>query len=723
MNILLIGGSGNFINDLIIKLNKEGHRIYLLTGSRYKQAPYQKVFERYDFTYDCTCLDEIFESINPDLTIFLGAHDTNFKWQQEKEGVRFSASLMNILMSYTMSNSGRFIYLSSGEVYGADYETFIPEDSPKTPAGMKGMVLSQAEEICESFRTSRGLDILTLRLDHFYSIPKVIKDIDNLCAMMCLEALEKNTITITENNWNAYLYVTDAVEYVYRFVTNKEYAHAVYNLSSAVAVSDREIAEIIVREMGEDIQLVVSERPGVRNVLSNERMAQELGAPMCCDVAAIVRKMANQMKKNSNIFLRGDEAKLPFWKRVLNKANWFIKAMIPFAENLILFIPVFMINNRTTESTYFANLDIYLLYVLLFAIVYGQQQAVFSAVLATVGYCFRQMYDKTGFEVMLDANTYIWIAQLFILGLSIGYMKDKLNVLKRENEDEQEFLSVQLHDIQDINSSNIRVKDALETQIVNQSDSIGKIYSITSTLDQYSSEEVLFYATEMLGKLFGSRDVAIYTISNDVYARLFSSTSEKASSLGHSIRYSEMGEFYEVLKSRKVFINRNLDESLPLMANAIFEEDKMQMIICIWGIPWERMTLGQANQLTVISSLIQNAVLRANRYLKALEKERFVEGSKLMETSAFSALANAFMAAEHKGLTDSTLIRIKTISQDYVTICTILGEKLRDSDYMGTLEDGGLYVLLCNTNTADTAHVINRFAQQGVEAEIVEDML
>ena len=46
MNILLVGGPGSLINNLIIKLGKEGHRIYLLTGSKYKQTAYHKVFER-----------------------------------------------------------------------------------------------------------------------------------------------------------------------------------------------------------------------------------------------------------------------------------------------------------------------------------------------------------------------------------------------------------------------------------------------------------------------------------------------------------------------------------------------------------------------------------------------------------------------------------------------------------------------------------------------------
>ena len=129
---------------LIIKLNKEGHRIYLLSGSRYKQAPYQKVFERYDFTYDCECLGEIFESVNPDITLYIGAFDTNFRWHDEqKEAVKYSTSLMNILMAYSMNSTGRFIYLSSDEVYSGDYEQNIWEDELLTPGSNRSMVLSQ----------------------------------------------------------------------------------------------------------------------------------------------------------------------------------------------------------------------------------------------------------------------------------------------------------------------------------------------------------------------------------------------------------------------------------------------------------------------------------------------------------------------------------------------------------------------------------------------------
>lgn len=724
MNILLIGGCSSVINNLIIKLNKEGHRVYLLTGNRYHKLPYQKVFERYNFSYDSSCLNEIFESISPDLTICMGAYDTNFEWEKEEaESVKYSAAMMNILMGYAMEGEGRFIYLSSDEVYGITSDENISEKEPVSPTNFKGMVLAQTEEMCESYRKSQGLDIVTLRLDHLYSIPRAMSDVNNICSAMCLEALERQTITIDENSSLSVLFERDAVEYIYRMAVAKKHNHSLYNISSSTELTERQLAEMVQKAMGYDVRIVVKGRELKRRILSNRLFESEFGNPFFCDTEVIVKKIVEQMKRDRRVYLHGEDGEQSLHQKVLKKAGWLFEVMIPFAENLVAFIPFFMLNNRAVGSEYFANLDFYLLYVLLFAIVYGQQQAIFSAMLAVAGYCFRQMYDRSSFEVMLDANTYVWIAQLFILGMAVGFMRDNIQKLKRESEEERDFLSLQLHDIHDINNSNVRVKDTLETQIINQNDSVGKIYGITSTLDQYSPEEVLFYAAEMIGKLVRSKDVAIYVVSNASYARLFSSTSKKARSMGNSIRYPELGEMYQTLLERKVFINRRLDERYPLMANAIFDDrGAMQMILMIWSIPWESMTLGQANQLVVISALIQNAVLRANHYLAALEEKRYVEHTQLLETTAFDALMKAYLKAERKGLTECVVLKIGMPAEgmDYRQAGQEIIGKLRQTDYIGMLGDGELYILLPNTNSEDARFVRERLAEIGYGSNVVE---
>lgn len=721
MNILLIGGSGSLINNLIIKLKKEGHRIFLLTGEHYKKVTYEKVFEKYNFTYDSESLNEIFESVNPDVTVFLGAYDTNFQWKlEEREAVRYTSSLMNILVAYSMVKKGRFIYLSSDEVYTGNYREDIEEHTVPSALGFRAMTLAQGERICENYRESRELDIVVLRLDHLYSIPRDGQDMAGICAKMCLQAMESGYIMASTEEVFSLLHESDAVEFIYQMIHCKKHQRPLYNLSSSITVSEVELAKLIQKYMGESISIVENEGQGGRRVLAGKLFEEEFGITAFQKLEDTIKKMVSYMKKNKEVFLNHEQLKLPWYKRLLKKWGWFLRIVIPFVENMICFIPFFMLNNRAVGSEYFSNLDFYLLYVLLFAIVYGQQQATFSAVLATAGYLFRQMYHRTGFEVMLDYNTYVWIAQLFILGLVVGYMRNQIQSVKRESAELEEHLSRQINDIKDINGSNVRVKGVLEKQVIDQKDSIGKIYSITSRLDQYMPDEVLFYAVEMLTELMGSRDVAIYSVVNSDYARMFSAGSVRARELGNSIRYREMGEMYEDLEAQKVYINRRLDEHYPLMANAIYEEDQMKMIIMIWGISWEHMTLGQANLLVVISYLIQNAVLRANRYMAALEAKRYLEDTRILEPEAFTSLVSAYQKAKNRNLTECTILKIDAESENYEEAGKILMGNLRQSDYMGNLKDGGLYVLLTNTSKEEAGIVISRFSENGYDSRIVE---
>ena len=52
MVVFLIGGESRLMDGLINKFNKDGHRVYLLTGNRNVRTSYQKVFEKYNFKYD-----------------------------------------------------------------------------------------------------------------------------------------------------------------------------------------------------------------------------------------------------------------------------------------------------------------------------------------------------------------------------------------------------------------------------------------------------------------------------------------------------------------------------------------------------------------------------------------------------------------------------------------------------------------------------------------------
>lgn len=755
MNILIIGGAGSLVNQIIRKMKKEGHRVHLLTGDRYKSDAYERVFERYDLPYDSDCLSEVFESAGPDVTIFMGAFDSNFRWENEqREMVRFTSGLTNFLMAHAMTGKGRFVFLSSDEVYSESYETNIDEEAPTNPSSLKGMALSQGEELCASFRKFREAEIIVARLDHLYQIPEKPKDVNDLPSIMCLEAMKTGSISVNSGNCFSLLYDSDAVEFISRLVCSTECLHSVYNLSGSREMTEKEVAEYVQLSMRDDsddskeeesVAIVEKQTERHRCILSNRRFDSEFGVKIFASTSLSVAKVVKYMTDHEDMFLSGEQEEKSFLQRFKERAGWLITALIPYLENLIFFFLFFFLNSGAANSRYFSQLDFYLLYVLLFAVVHGQHQATFSAVLAVLGSFFTLAHSQGFMAIALDYTMYIWIAQLFIVGLVVGYMKDRIAKMKLESEEEREFLHLQLSDIKDINGSNVRVKDALETQIVNHSDSVGKIYSITSKLETDSPEEVLFHAAEIVREFLGSKDIAIYTVSNNDYARLFAFTSDRSKVMGKSIRYRELGEVYDTLSERKVYINRELDEKYPMMASSIFnQEDQMQIIMMAWGIPWERMTLGQADLLTVVGYLIQNAVLRAARYINMLENRRYQENQYLMEQEAFSSLTRVFLDAREKQLTECVVVRLipleeaaagqeensliptaplseKAALERYEVAARELTSKIRNTDYIGVLEDGKMYILLTNTTIEDAAFVMERIQGETYRCVLLED--
>ena len=719
MNILLVGGLSGLLSQLIRKFKKEGHRVSLLTGSRAKEDFPEKVFEVYRFPYDSDSVHAIFESALPDVTVFLGAYDLNFRWNEgQKTAVQFVSALTNLLTSFDISGRGRFIYLSSDEVYGGDYPEDIAEDTAVRPETVKGRALAQGENMCSFFGKMAGRDVLTLRLQHLYCVPKKRTDCNETLTWYCLETLRGNALHADENKKFALLYESDAVEFIYKAADCGYHASGLYNLSSSVETSEAELARQIYHAMrtgpggiaGPPVPPdVYRGEPGSRCVLSNERFMGEFSAAFFGYTQKKIEEIAAEMKAAKADFLTDAEHKPSLWKRLKERAGWFIKAAVPFLENIIFFLLFFLLNRFAADSTYFSRLDIYLLYVLLFAIVHGQHQAIFSALLATLGFFVRRTQGGNVLEAAVDYGTYVWIAQLFTVGLLVGYLHDQIRFLKDEAADEQEYLSGQLTDIRSINDSNVRVKAALTTQLINQNNSIGKIYRMTSALDQMVPEEVLFRAASVLGELMDSADVAIYTVSNREYARLFSSTSRMARRGGNSIRYRELGKLSEVLGDHKVYINRELDEQYPMMASAIYSEDEMQA-----------MTMGQADYLVVCGYLIQNAVVHATRYLSLLHSERYLEGTEILNRESFHTLARSFLRARESGLTECVLMEVSSFTRSLTEAGLDVRKSLRSSDYVGVGENGRLHVLLSNTGKEEAAIVGTRFREKGYECRIKE---
>ncbi len=754
MDVLLVGSTGSLMQKLVDKLDKEKYRIFILTEEGKEVSSYRRAFETYRFQYDNACIREVFASVKPDITLFFGAYDRNFRWDDAQNSmVQYSSALLNMLMAYIANQKGRFIYLSSEVVFEGLSVNDELEVINHTESFPKAQAVAMGEKMCLDYRTMSDSDIVILRLDNLYGIPAGPEELDNVCAQMCMEALDTGEVTVDGENGilveeekpavetiaaaqftiemeksYSFLYISDAVDFIYQIVAADKCRQPLYQISDPHTVTQKDIAELISRTLSDKSQeggptVVEAYKKNKSSIILTEHaFSNEFNMRIMNSPEKVIPELAVYLKNNLGRFSKISDRQESLLNKLKNSFREFVRAAVPFLENVVCFIPFFMLNNRAVGSAYFQNLDFYLLYVLLFAIVHGQQQAIFSSLLAIAGYCFRQMYQRSSFDVMLDYNTYVWMAQLLILGLVVGYMRDQLRSIREENASEVQFLTRQLADMSDINSSNVRVKDVLSDHLINQNDSMGKIYEITSQLSRYQPVEVLFYAAEVLSKIMRSKDVAIYSVANRSYARLFSATSPKARELGNSVNYTEMEEMYQSLLDHKVYINKNMAAEYPLMANAIYSGEEMQLILMVWDIPWERMTLGQADMLAITGFLIQDAVLRANQYMSALAQQRYIQGTHILEEEAFEQLVEAFLRARSRDLTTCALLTIDLGGVTQQDADARLAKLVRQTDYMGKTKNGALQVLLANTDASGAVFVQHRFEEAGFSCRIEEAM-
>ena len=219
MKVFIIGGCNTVVNALLQKFNKEGLKLYVLTGSHQYHNKYKHVYEQYHFSYENNCIKEVFESVRPDVTIFTGAFDSNYHWENGfREITSYCSGLHNILTAYSLLQYGRFIYLSSDEISRITEDEYTaitkqmaePENCfhENYAAACKANALKNGEEICCNYKETTGLDILTLRINELCYLPKSADEADFCLSELCMEALTEKKITLSKD-----LYAVLSVRY------------------------------------------------------------------------------------------------------------------------------------------------------------------------------------------------------------------------------------------------------------------------------------------------------------------------------------------------------------------------------------------------------------------------------------------------------------------------------------------------------------------------------
>ncbi len=719
-NILIIGDYNPLTNHLIEKLHTEKWHIYTLISNKKLLKPLH-VFEQYVFDYQSDSIKEIVASCRPDVVLFSGAYDSCYHWNSENNdtALSYTADLSNILIAVSLQGVRHFVYISSEIVFEDEYIVDIKENMPVSPNSYKGMAIAQGEDLALHYGQSAQMEVTVVRLSQMYGIPKDRSGCCDIFSRMCVEAIVNVRLRINAKRVFSGLCVKDAVEALFLLIQAPERKHHLYHISSMEEVTEDKVAQVIKTHCIQDVE-VVDQTVGLKQrfILSNERFRSEFPLSLNCKWEEMIPSIITYINHHKKRFLQDGESietngdKSSFI-RLLHKA-------LPFVEGIVMFILVFLFSHGTIESRFFASIHFYLLYVLLFALMYGRQMAIFTSLLSAIGLTLSQVLHSTNVSFLIEADTYLQIVQIFLVGLSVGHLKDKFKETKDEMDEEVNFLKDQLKDISVINSSNAKIKDYYSDKLISSRESIGRIYGITSKLQKSEKGEILFAALDTIKEIMEIEGVSIYLISNKKYCRLVSSSDSKAASLGKTLLIDEYGVIFEILRSGQVYTNRTLDSSLPMMASSLFsDEGNMRIVIFLWNLPYEKMTLYYANLLTVVGALVYSVFVRDANYLDALAYRRYIPDTSILQDTAFEEMMSIYKRAEENGYAESCILFIERGNLSLKEVNDKIHPLLRETDYIGERPDGNLAILLTNTNKNESIHVKERLERENITTQLL----
>lgn len=720
MRILIVGSYSPFSVMLIEKLTKENHSCFMLTSQKEEAGKWirQKILEEYNFAYDSDSVRHVIESVNPEKIIFTGAYDTWFDFKSIKQQpVEYTAGLVNLLISGKLCGVPHFVYLSSCDIFEGSFTERVKETMTFNAAGIKGKTVAWGEEICRSYFDDE-MDVTIMRIANLYGFPRKQLFLNDFWGNLCKKAILGEVVVVDKTEEFSCIYLADAIEAVYQILSAKVRKEHIYHVASYDIINGEMILEVL-SNLVEEKKFEASEQEYNRScVLSSERLREEFRFSEKYKFAQVAPAIFKYYKKHEKEILgkkkieerqKGD--------KLSNKIKDIFKKLFPYVENIVGFLIIFVLSSLI-KSDVLREINWFLLYALVFAVVHGRRQAIMSCLLSVAGQMFLWSGETGWIIALTDVGHYLWILMLFIVGLTTGHLKDSYVQSNAEQTEYADYLKGEIEELTGINEQNLGLKKLYEDRIINYQDSLGKIYAITSQLDELEPGKILINAALVIEQIMKTENVTIYNVVNSDYCRMAVATSELARSLPKSLQYRKTGEMYERLSEEKVYMNTTLEENLPSMAHAIYNLGEMEMIIMIWGMKLEQLTLYQSNLMMILGKMLFASIDRAYRYLESISSKRFVGVTRILDQKAFEEIIDNEKYARELNMSQFTILEIERDDKALEEWDEVLKGTIRNSDYLGILSDKKLGILLTNTESADTLFVKERLKNRGIESVI-----
>lgn len=730
IKVLIVGSYGFFTNTLVQRLAKEGCETYMITGknSKSKGRSLPKHIN-YDFALDDSLIQNIIDSIAPDAMVFMGAQDTSFSWNNNADAAVYNAAVSNVLTCASNAGVKHMVYLSSTDVYGMDYDTPITEKTKPSPTSIRGLTLLNGEGQCKIYNDNTNLKSVVLRLPVVYGPQANAEETPNFMTNCFFYAKMGIPFECDLDLEYKTIFIGDAVDAVYRAIANTSIPKGTYNVEGNSYVSNREIVQIVEKITKSKLRVVdqksagkgctcnpvgslYEKASGYKPIVTLESGMERTYKWVNSYFGAMREIFETKKKKKDNA--TWEESK----KRMKNIA----KGLLSYIESIALCALACLGTYLASEYTILSGIDFFVIYIIIMSVVYSVTHSYISIFLSSIMYVVMKMVVGLEFtEIIMDYSTLVRILFYFLVGILVGYSKDRLKLKNVELMEEKVAQQEELERIYDISERHIQIKKMFEERLINYDNSIAKVYSIVSQLDLLDPERIVSSALDVIMQIMGVNDVAIYVKSNEGLYRMAGCSSRRAQKMKNIINLDEYDALEGVLLEERIFVNRKMDANLPSMVAPVFSEQNMIYMIMLFNMDFDKMTLYQENLFSVLSKIIASSFEKAYRYQNDTKDARYVPGTNILLAEVFTEIVKTKLRGAGTNIADFAVLKAPVDRAQLMEKGAQLAGILRDNDYIGMDEKNpnSLLLLLNNTSENDLPFVYKKIARIDLTAEVV----
>ncbi len=714
MNILVCSRNNEFLSNLAHRLKNENHEIYLLTGEHVvKDRRIPKVFQKYDFTYSDENVVKVMNNISIDLLVIAGYMDFDFTEESsQKKSIEYITGMTNLILSAKSANVKRVIYCSSLRIFEDNVEEYISKDTRPVTNSFESGALSQIDAFITSCREEGEFDVVNIRFPEIYGNFSYDQFTDDFCTNMILNRVDNKTVKYNPNAKHMVLGVQDAVHALINAISSEE-KNELYHIEGEVC-REVDIANIVVKQgKGKNNvpEEVVGRTPDKLFPLSvleadNKKLHLKSKYTLAEEVPQIYKKIS---KYRENLTEKKEQSSL---KKVIRT----------ILETSVFFLLVVFLEYLVYSLALEIDINFYLLFVIIVAVIYGVSYAMFATVLSVLGNIFFVVSDLVITSSNVGYDLFIQVLQLVLCGVIVGLMRDNYKRKNLNLEEINQYNVEQLADVTRINESNVYVKNIYEKRISAYSNNLARMYHIISQLSFLDARKVIFQTAKVVSEFIETEHVAIYVSSkNSNMYRLAAHTSSKGVEMGKSLRVDDSSFFFDAMNNHEVYMNRHFDVEYPSYVSAIYGEgEKVDAIIMIWAMRLDQISLYQSTIISILSRLVEKTMISAVQYENLYFDNSYIKNTRIMNIDAFKEKIEVYQNGYEMGLISYTIIKPYPPKGKKVEDIFEQAQKLvRDTDYLGS-DMENLYIILSNSDLNDTKFVTDRFNSNDIFVEIIE---